>query len=236
MLDSVHQQSLRDIEHIVIDGGSKDGSVEVLAQYPGVNWISEPDKGISDAMNKGLQRSSGDFIVFLNADDYLSDPEVLERAVSRLKDRSTIYAFDIFFESSDGRRRKISPRPFNWWVNFKNPFPTQGVAVPKALFDRYGLFDSGLEINMDYDFWMRTYRDGTRVVRISEVLAIMSDGGISSRRDWPGLSRRLHDERRIHYRYVQSGWIRLAYLFYWPMYIAYRRVKCFARRDTLDNE
>jgi len=94
-LESVRNQTFQDFEHIVIDGGSRDETLEILKKYDNtynLTWISEPDNGIADAMNKGIDLATGDYILFLHSDDYLVNSSVLKRASEYLADR-----FDIFF-------------------------------------------------------------------------------------------------------------------------------------------
>ena len=94
-LESVTNQTFQDFEHIVIDGGSRNETLEILKKYENtynLAWISEPDNGIADAMNKGIDLATGDYILFLHSDDYLVNSSVLKRASEYLADR-----FDIFF-------------------------------------------------------------------------------------------------------------------------------------------
>ena len=87
---SVIGQGYPNFEHIVVDGGSSDGTVDILLKYPHVKWVSEPDRGQSDAMNKGFAMSSGDIIVYLNADDYF-EPGAFRTASDYLGARKGCY-------------------------------------------------------------------------------------------------------------------------------------------------
>lgn len=223
-LDSVRCQTYRATEHIVIDGGSNDGSVDLLrGSVDGLSyWVSEPDSGIAEAMNKGLSAARGDLVLFLHSDDFLPDSRAIERCVSYVDDLSAIWAFDVYFGREGGLRR-VHPRPLNWWASFRNPLPHQGVLCPQRVFERLGRFDQSLSIEMDYDLWLRAMKDGVRLVRVPEVLAVMGGGGISSRRDWRGLTSRLDEERLVHKRHAQTPAKRAAYAAFWPLYRAYRR-------------
>ncbi|MDL2124888.1 MAG: glycosyltransferase [Deltaproteobacteria bacterium] len=82
-LESIRDQSFQDMEHIVIDGGSRDETLDILKEFENtynLTWISEPDNGIADAMNKGIDLATGDYILFLHSDDYLVNSSALERA------------------------------------------------------------------------------------------------------------------------------------------------------------
>ena len=80
-IQSVQKQTYSNIEYIVIDGGSSDRTLDIIMKYEKCisNWISEPDKGVFDAMNKGLDRANGDYVIFMNAGDYFADADVIEK-------------------------------------------------------------------------------------------------------------------------------------------------------------
>ena len=95
-MDSVHTQSYGEIEHLVIDGGSTDGTVDLIREYadiPGFRWISEPDHGIYDAMNKGIRLAAGKYVVFVNSDDAFSDQYSAKAIVTALEREGADYAF-----------------------------------------------------------------------------------------------------------------------------------------------
>lgn len=107
-LQSVASQTFRDYEHIVIDGASTDGTLEVVKRYPSVGYISEKDRGLYDAMNKGLRRASGKYVLFLNAGDTFHDETVLADYARYAKE-----GFDIIYGDTDivdSERRFISKR------------------------------------------------------------------------------------------------------------------------------
>ena len=222
-LASIISQSWKNTEVIVVDGGSTDGSLDVIQRYSSqlAYWVSEPDEGIADAMNKGVCQATGDLVLFLHAGDYFPDERALARALEQVTELDSVWAFDILHGNADCWRR-CSPRPFNYWVWIKNPLPHQGVLCPRAVFVSLGGFDGALKISMDYDFWLRAFRSGVRLSRVPEVLAIMNDSGISSRRDWPSLAARFREERVVQARHAVAkpwNWI---YRLYWPLYLAYR--------------
>jgi len=107
-LGSVVGQSYKSIEHILVDGGSTDGSLEVIDNYPirGKKWISEKDKGIYDAMNKGLAMATGDYVTFLNAGDYYCDEWVLEKLFSGIETDlpDIVYGDHFVFNPADPKR------------------------------------------------------------------------------------------------------------------------------------
>jgi GT2 family glycosyltransferase len=229
-LRSVAAQDYPWREHLIIDGGSTDGSVELLRRHADrlSFWHSGPDAGIGDAMNKGVARARGDLVLFLHGDDRFLDASSLSRAMRHVVDSSSIWAFDIQFDKGSLARR-VSARPFNVWTRFKNPLPHQGVLCPRDLFDRLGGFDTSLHIDMDYDFWLRAYLAGVPLHRVPQVLAVMGGGGVSSRRDWVGLRKRLREERRVQAKYADTAVFRALYAIWWPLYLSYRRMRLVTR-------
>lgn len=225
-LQSVVSQTYPLVDYVVVDGGSTDGTTEILSRFgPRLSaWISEPDEGISHAMNKGVGLCRGDFLLFLHSDDFLVSENALETAVAAMGTcGADIYAFDIYFRSNAGDRR-MSPRRFDWRMRFKG-LPHQGVLCRRSLFGKIGLFDLSLKICLDYDFFLRAYLAGAAAERVPLALSVMRDTGISSRRDWRSLRRRFSEEKRVHRRYATTLAMRAMYNIYWPLYLTYRRMR-----------
>ncbi len=157
---SVQAQDFADVEHVIIDGGSTDGTPERVARLlrPGDVLVSEPDKGIYDAMNKGLALFSGDAIGFLNSDDIYHNQFALEHIAKGLETADAVYGDLIMI--SDHVSRKIArswhagsfmPGAFrNGWMP---PHPT--FYIRRALASRVGHFDVSYRISADYDFMLR---------------------------------------------------------------------------------
>jgi glycosyltransferase involved in cell wall biosynthesis len=222
-IKSVINQTYDNIEYIIIDGASTDGSIEIINKYNDAidYWVSEPDKGIAHAMNKGIAAATGDYILFLHADDYLLNNQVVQTAVSIMSGRPDIAAFNIIFQRQDNKI-ECKPRGFNLWLNFKTGIYHQGVLCSKIIFEKLGGFDESYKIAMDYEFWLRAYRQGIRPKIYDFALTYMRDTGISSKNDWPSLRARFLEEERIHYQHATNFIMRLIYNFYWILYIPYR--------------
>ncbi len=224
-LCSVHEQTYRNIEHIVIDGGSKDETLSIIRRHYVDRLVSEPDKGIADAMNKGIKIASGSFIIFLHADDTFAGKDALKNAIEKIDDLRTIYAFDIQFGNQISIKRH-SARGFNHWIMFKNPIPHQGVLCPTLIYKDLGGFSTDYNICMDYDFWVRAWLLGIHLKHKHIILANVGDDGISSKKDWISLKNRFNEERRIHFAYDKSNIMRIIYRIYWPIYLTYRWIRC----------
>jgi glycosyltransferase involved in cell wall biosynthesis len=158
-LESVRAQTYSPIEHIVVDGGSTDGSLDVLREYETIRWTSEPDRGQSHALNKGLALARGEVLGWLNADDaYL--PEAVEQAVAAIRDTGAalVYA-DVTRMNDNGiNPRRIRSRPeFDLWteLNLGCGIYSPAVFFTREAVDTVGGLDEALHLTMDYDLWLR---------------------------------------------------------------------------------
>jgi len=215
-IPSVVNQTYSNREYIIVDGGSTDGTLDIIKKYESEidNWISEPDKGIADAMNKGIDLATGDYILFLHSDDYLVNSSVLERASEYLGDSFDIFFFQVLHDIN-GQNKVSRNRPLGWLTNFKMGSCHQGQLCSRKLFQRIGKFDTSFKIDMDYDLILRAY--------VNMPLAVMRLIGISSRTDWKSLRERFDEERQVHFKNCTTIWMRLLYIFYWMMYLPYRK-------------
>lgn len=222
-IQSVIQQTYRNIEYIIIDGGSSDTTPGIIKQYENniAYWNSEPDDGIADAMNKGLVKAKGEYILFLHSDDYLLNERTLEKASQFLDQNHEIFLFNLYY-SDNGKEILAKPRGFNWWANFKTPVLHQSCICTRRLFDKIGNFKTDFKVAMDYDFFLRVYRAGAESKQIDLPLSVMRKTGISSRLDWASLKERLHEERQIHKQYCPNILMKILYQIYWTFYIPYR--------------
>ncbi len=225
-IESVINQTYNNIEYLIIDGGSDDGSVEIIKRYADAidYWVSEPDKGIAHAMNKGIEASTGDYLLFLHADDYLLNEHVIQAAVSQMGGECDIAAFNIIFQNAD-REIECHSRNFNYWLNFKTSLRHQGVFCARKLFEKLGGFDESYRVAMDYELWLRAYREGIMPNIFNYTLTYMRDTGISSRSDWPSMKQRFLEEQRVHYQHLPNFRMRMIYKIYWALYLPYRYIK-----------
>ncbi len=180
-IKSVLSQTYENIEYIIVDGGSTDGAIDVIRQYEHSidYWISEPDEGISDAFNKGLEISWGDWILFLNADDTFIEENALKAIASHFAGRQIVTGFAQY-----GRR--ILP----YYVPKKNDdlriracIAHQASLVHRSVFERFGGFDTSFKIRMDYDFWLRVL-PYVPAYFVQEVFINYSEGGTSNKNKW----------------------------------------------------
>ncbi len=195
-LDSIYSQSFKNVEHIIIDGGSTDKTLSTILDYEkryNLKWISEPDDGIADALNKGLNQTNGEYIIIIHADDYLDNPTILADAYKILNDTHyDIFSSPVFVEYPGKGKIIYKPITKLWWNHFKTIFPHQGCFVHKRLFTKTGGFNKKFSIAMDYDFFYRTLTNKVEIKFGKTPITVMGFGGISSNKDF--LLKRLNEE------------------------------------------
>jgi glycosyltransferase involved in cell wall biosynthesis len=186
---SVHGQTWRNVEHIVVDAASTDGTLEVLDQYRGGigKLISEPDEGVYDALNKGIRHATGDVIGFMHADDAYASPHVLERVARAFEDPSVtaVYGDLVYVDKEDASRvvrywRAGSYRRDQLLHGWMPPHPT--FYVRRDVYDRHGYFDTRFRIAADYENMLRIlWVGGVKASYIPEVMVRMRTGGLSNK-------------------------------------------------------
>lgn len=220
---SVLAQTWRPVEYIIVDGGSMDGTQSIINRYRDhcAHVVMEKDDGIADAMNKGLSLAKGDYVIFLHADDYFINDHCLRDAIAFMDENTDILACRIQF----GKRQKVfKPRGFNFWMYLKTGVYHQGALCRRSLINRLGGFDKQFRVVMDYDFFLRAYRHGVRLVKAPLILTLMRDEGISTRQDWKSMKLRFDEERRVHTKNTRSSFFRFLYKVYWNFYLPYRQL------------
>jgi glycosyltransferase involved in cell wall biosynthesis len=158
---SVKSQSNQSFEYIIIDGGSTDGSAEYLREHENsfAYACSEKDKGIYDAQNKGIAKSTGKYLLFLNADDTFHSNQVVEQFLKQTtnSDKGIIYGNSLI-TSPIGEEKLLTPPTkldLNFW--YRNTLNHQAVFMQKTLFDKYGLYDLNFRICADFEFFLKVF-------------------------------------------------------------------------------
>lgn len=163
-LRSVAAQSIREFEYIVIDGASTDGSVEVIkryeTQFAHLKWVSEPDKGIYNAMNKGLRMATGDYIQILNSGDCLASNDIIERMLAALEEAgnpSILYG-NMVKCFSDGRKmvdKCFAGQEITMLGMYTGTLNHDPAYVRRDLFEKYGYYDENLKIVSDWKWYLQ---------------------------------------------------------------------------------
>lgn len=185
-MDSVFIQDYPNIEYIIVDGGSTDGTLDIIRDNESRidRWISEPDGGIYDAMNKGIALASGEIIEFLNADDILY-PGVISMVVTAMgenpESKYTCGPVDLIdqFGSILGRATPLTPMQRFKRRFYEMPCCHLAMFVGKEIYQEQGLFDISFRLRADYDFWLRLITRGIYSCDLSFVLGGFRQGGVS---------------------------------------------------------
>ena len=186
-IESVISQNFKNIDYIIIDGGSTDKTIRVINQYKNhVNiFLSEPDKGIYDAMNKGIKLAQGDIIGMLNADDFFADNSILRTVAEAFKEQKADIVYgDLDYIGAQGnvirkwRSGKYFPGMFNWgWMP---PHPT--FYCKKKLFHIFGYYSLEYGTAADYELMSRfIHFHKVKTFYIEKVMIKMKVGGISNK-------------------------------------------------------
>jgi glycosyltransferase involved in cell wall biosynthesis len=181
-VDSVSHQTWQEFEHIIIDGGSTDGSVAFIKEYQNdfAYWVSEPDQGVYSAMNKGLAQSSGEYVLFLNAGDHFQNQAALNQAYTFLTGEAIVY-FDL--EVVDQKRIFVKSYPdtlsFSYFVEDTLPHPAS--FIKKDAFGKAGVYKEDFKILSDWKFFIDAIcKHGMSYKRVPQVLSTFYLGGMSS--------------------------------------------------------
>jgi glycosyltransferase involved in cell wall biosynthesis len=188
--DSIHSilsQDYKDIEYIVVDGNSKDGTVEIVKSFGDqITWMSEPDKGIYDAMNKGLKMATGDIIGILNSDDFYSDQTIISAVAKEFKDETldAVYA-DLIVVDPQNLKKVVRTYSSKKWYpekfarGFMPAHPT--FFVRKKYYEKLGLFKTDYKIAADYELLIRfLYVNKLKYKYMPLTMVVMRKGGASS--------------------------------------------------------
>jgi glycosyltransferase len=187
-MQSVINQDLEGVDYVVIDGGSTDGTVATIKRYAGQisYWHSKPDRGIGHAFNLGVEHSRGEWLLFLNADDYFCRTDALRVLATHATESSA----DVIYGRVQPVSRESSPRlvhkvvgwPFSPWAFLlRDLIPHPAALTSRAYFKRVGPFREDLKIVLDYEHYLRSYKK-LKTVFLPEVLTHMRSGGISNDR------------------------------------------------------
>jgi glycosyltransferase involved in cell wall biosynthesis len=202
-IESVINQTLRNFEFIIIDGGSTDRSVELIKEYAGqINYyVSEPDRGIYNAMNKGIQQAHGEYCFFLNSGDYFVNERVLEKVFSDIFNEDVVFGNLIVLLNGNivGKSRGKEKLTFN--DIYSSLLKHQASFIRRQLFDKSGLYNEDLKITADWEFFIKTVGLGGATYRYLDIdISCFDNNGISN-----NSSELVSDERKaIIKKYIPS--------------------------------
>lgn len=192
-LQSVLNQTYSNIEYLVIDGASNDGTLEILKKYESrlSKLITEKDEGIYDAMNKGLAAATGDYVLFMNSGDELYAPDTVQKVFSTAEDADIYYGETEMYDEnwqSLGRRRHQAPAKFNWKsFRFGMSVSHQAIYIRRSLTEAY---DLQYQLSSDIDWVIRAAKKAKKIVRVEAYVAKYLVGGMSKKRHVQSLKER----------------------------------------------
>jgi len=208
-IKSVINQNYPDWEYVIIDGGSTDGTLEIIKKYQDkiTKIISEPDQGIYDAMNKGIKLATGDIVGIINSDDFYINENVLSKVVFEFSydDIGAVYGDIVlvdniktdkivrFWKAGDYNSNKLS----SGWIP-----PHPAFFVRKSVYDRLGMFNLKFRIAADYELMLRFLKNGVRIKYLPETLVKMRVGGESGR----SFKQRRRGWRELKDAWAVNGW------------------------------
>ena len=187
-IECIRKQGYANIEYIVVDGGSNDQTVEVIRDSKVIaKSVSEPDKGIYDALNKGIRMASGDVIGFVHSDDLLAQSEILENISQTFQKEEIdgVYGDLVYVDKEDTDKvvRYWKSQPFQPKLLKRGWMPAHPTLyLKKHVYEKHGMFDLDFKIAADYDFMLRVLQDSElKFAYLPEVITKMRLGGASNR-------------------------------------------------------
>lgn len=207
-VESVVSQKDQGDEYIVIDGASTDSTLQILHRLNGIDLlVSEPDRGVADAFNKGIARARGEIVALVNSDDRLVSGAV-QRIRREFGDDPLLDVLhgDILLVDGETVLKRIKPSRF-WWepwrlVLFNHP----ATFVRRRVYERFGGFDCTHLVAMDVDIFFRWLSNGVRMKYVPEVYTLMQQGGVSGRLDRVGYGE-FRDAAIRHGRSPLMAWV-----------------------------
>jgi len=226
-MQSVLNQSFTDFEYLVIDGGSKDGSSAVIEQYKESlsYWISEPDSGIYNAMNKGLAQVKGSYVLFMNSGDAFNGNTALENIVNHPNFKGDIIYGD--YKSEENYSYPDALSPFFFVIN---SLPHQATFFKKSVFERIGILDESYKISADKEFYVRCLVSDLFVFQhIKQEVSVFDKTGISNTNE---PLRRAEDLRLFqkHFGIFYSDYLKMEAQHHQIIYLHHQTIKGIFKR------
>lgn len=182
-IESVVEQEFSAYEYIVVDGGSTDGSKEIIERYSDkiTYWVSEPDNGLYYAMNKGIGVSKGKYIHFLNSGDYYASKDILSTVFSREYTEPFVRGVQLCdYGDSQIRWTNLGNRDVTLYDMYVNTMLHEATIIRRDMFGKYGLYDENLKIVSDWKFFLQAILGGERTAFVDKELIVFEMNGVST--------------------------------------------------------
>lgn len=180
-IQSVITQKFRDYEYLIVDGGSTDDSLSILNVYSDeiTSWISEPDAGIYNAMNKGIAKAKGEYLLFLNSGDFLSHDRILDEINVYLFDFDLIYG-NLIIDTGQKRSEHSFPKKISFEYFLLNTIPHPCTFIKRSLFEIVGLYNENLKIVSDWEFFIKAVcKFNCSYKQVEKLISVINTDGIS---------------------------------------------------------
>tara|TARA_R110001592_G_scaffold155601_2_gene385548 strand:- start:3688 stop:4431 length:744 start_codon:yes stop_codon:yes gene_type:complete len=206
-IESVTNQTYENIEYLIIDGQSYDKTLSIAGNYKSKisKIISEPDSGIYNAMNKGITLSTGDYLLFLNADDYLLSTTVVENYMAQISDskHSDIFYGNILIYNHLNGFGKIwkAHKKVTGKLLYNSTIPHPSTIFRRAVFEDLGTYNESYKITADHEFYIKSFVNGKKFQHVNILTALFSIGGISTSDDNSKLIK-LERQRAIEFHFT----------------------------------
>lgn len=203
-INSVLNQTYTDFEYIIIDGGSTDESITIIKQHNNSidYWVSEPDKGIYNAMNKGLKKANGAYVLFMNSGDFLYDNSVLKNVFKKVTEKDDLVYGDVLLqhEKNNWERLQKHPKtpPFSYF--YKQTICQQACFFKRTLFDRVFYFNEDYKICADWELLIYAiYIEKVNFKKVDTIIAVYNMQGISSTMEYRELAKKERQQTIVKY-------------------------------------
>lgn len=199
---SVLGQTYKNIEYIIIEGQSTDGTLQIIEKYSRFidSFISEPDEGLYDAMNKGIRRATGEIIGIINSDDWYAE-DAVERVVNYLNGNNVDVVYgNVIHVYQDGSEKLWKKMPLET-IRYRTAVQHPSVFIKKEIYYKYGGFDLDYAVSADYELLLRLYSKDIRFGFVNSIVAYYRRGGFSSKFYRKGIA----EHREISLKYINSS-------------------------------
>lgn len=213
-IKSIVEQDYENLEYIIVDGGSMDSTLAIIKKYEKkiAKWISEPDKGISDAFNKGIKLATGTVIGIINSDDGLL-PGALDAVAKAYQEDIDVYRGNVLLWKEDSDIKVVETPSMHFDFSGMNKISHQSTFVTKKAYERFGCYDMECKYVMDYDLLLRFQNKGARFKYINQILAFYTLGGITFSSN---VSKRMREMKRViknnggsDYDYIKYSFVKI---------------------------
>lgn len=196
-IESVLSQTYNEFEFIVIDGGSSDGSKELIEEYQDEisYWVSEPDNGVYNAMNKGIRSAKGEFVIFMNSGDRFNSNIVLAEIAPEFNSKFDIYYGNNYKESPTSKRLKTYPKKLSFSFFYSSSLNHQSTFIRKSLFENHFYYNENYKIASDWEFFIYVIcHENVGYKYLNKTISVYDFTGISSN---PKFSELLQKEKTV---------------------------------------